>query len=78
MHVDGSVFKLRELYKFKMGFVHFQLGQNTQENVDILNTELSVETSKNAPDVEQRILLREDKRCSQNKRTVSMKVDPSL
>ena len=28
MHVDGSVFKLRELYKFKMGFVHFQLGQN--------------------------------------------------
>ena len=50
----------------------------TQENVDILNTELSVETSKNAPDVEQRILLREDKRCSQNKRTVSMKVDPSL
>ena len=28
LHVDGSVFKLRELYKFKMGFVHFQLGQN--------------------------------------------------
>ena len=28
MHVDGSVFKLRELYKCKMGFVHFQLGQN--------------------------------------------------
>ena len=39
MHVDGSVFKLRELYKFKMGFVHFQLGQNSiMESVYIPGT----------------------------------------
>ena len=36
LHVDGSVFKLRELYKFNMGFAHFQLGQNNNYSRDII------------------------------------------
>ena len=43
MHVDWSVFKLRELYKFKIGFVHFQLGQNKNGDCNITGKVFAVE-----------------------------------